>query len=128
MTCYAKKNLINHALSPKCAQNFEDKERKKHISNLIRFFHFFNFCFLVESHYPDRLLFKQTFFIKKLLFLSFLVRYIFYQQLFIPNMSVFFANFQSPKNIIFLKKMNKTFIFSFFIQNKTSSYFEKKTE
>ena len=29
MTCHAQKCLMNHALSPKCAQQFEDKERKK---------------------------------------------------------------------------------------------------
>ena len=51
-------------------KNFEDKERNKHISNLIRFFHFFNFHFLVESHYPDHPLYKH-FFVKKLLFFLF---------------------------------------------------------
>ena len=50
-------------------KNFEDKERKKHISNLIRFFYsfFLNFHFSVESHYLDHPLFEQTFFRKKLL-------------------------------------------------------------
>ena len=38
MTCYVQKCLTDHDLLPKHAQNLEDKERKKHISNLIRFF------------------------------------------------------------------------------------------
>ena len=29
MTCHAQKCLMNHTLSPKCAQQFENKERKK---------------------------------------------------------------------------------------------------
>ena len=69
MTCYAKKYLTNHDLFPKHAQNLEDKKRKKHISDLIRFFLFANF--LVESHYLDHLLFKQAFFVKKLIFYHF---------------------------------------------------------
>ena len=29
MTCHAQKCLMNHVLSLKCAQQFEDKKRKK---------------------------------------------------------------------------------------------------
>ena len=61
--CHAQKCLINYALLPKYAQNFEDKERKKHISNLIWFFLLFQFSFFfVESYYLDHPLFEQTFF------------------------------------------------------------------
>ena len=41
MICHAQKCPINHALLPKYAQYFEGKERKKHNSNLNRFFIFF---------------------------------------------------------------------------------------
>ena len=71
MTCHAQECLINHVLLPKYAQKFLKQGKKEAISNLIRFFHFFNFRFLVKSHYPDHPLLKQTFFVKKKLILFF---------------------------------------------------------
>ena len=94
-------------------KNFEN--RKKHISNLIWFFS--NFHFLVESHYLDPSLFKQTVFCKRklpLFFLSFSTLYLFLQHL-ISDMSVFFfANFQSPKKYIFWRKRIRHSFFRFF--------------
>ena len=69
---------------------------------------------MVGLHYPDHLLFNKHFFIKTF-FLSFSTWYIFYQLLFIPDMSVFFLSiFNHPKILFFLKKMNKTLVFSIF--------------
>ena len=107
-------------------KNFEDKEKKKHNSNLNRFFHFFNFCFLVESHYLDHPSFKQLFFHKN--FFSFLFYHfqhgIFFISSFLFQTCQFFCS--TLKNIFF--EGTHFFDFSSFIQNKTSSYFEKKTE
>ena len=116
-------------------KNFEDKERKKHISNLIRFFHFFLIFTFWSSHtisiilYSNKHFFVKTFFF---FFWSFSTWYIFFISNFLfQTCQFFFANFQSPKNIIFLKKTNKTLVFSIFssfIQNKTPSYFKKEIE
>ena len=57
MTCFAQKDFTDHDLLPKHAQNLEDKERKKHISNLIRFFHFSIFLFFIQN--------KKTFYFEK---------------------------------------------------------------
>ena len=93
------------------------QENKKHNSNLNRFFSiFFYFHFLVESHYLDPSLFKQTFFCKRKLSLFFIIfNTVFFFNISFQTCQFFFANFQSPKNF-------------FFIQNKTPSYFEKETE
>ena len=114
MTCHAKKCLMNHALSLKCAQQFEDKERKKHISNLIQFFLFFsNFHFLVESHYPDHLLFKQAFFVKTFFFYHF-QHGIFFNTFYSWHVNFFCQFFNYPKIYFFLKKTNETLVFSIF--------------
>ena len=49
MTYYAQTCLTDNDLLPKHAQNLEDKERKKHISNLIRFFYFFQFFIFIQN-------------------------------------------------------------------------------
>ena len=105
-------------------QSMHKQNLKKHL-NLTWFFHFFNFHFWVDSYYPDHLLFKQAFFVKKTFF------YYFQHHLFIPDV-IFFTTFRlTLKKYFFSKKTNTTFIFSifyFFIQNKLSSYFEKEKE
>ena len=50
MICHAQECLINHALLPKYAQNFEDKETKKHNSNLNWFFIFFQISAFWSGH------------------------------------------------------------------------------
>ena len=104
-------------------KSFEDKERKKHISNLIRFFSFF----LVESYYLNHLLFKQAFFVKKKLFFwSFSTWYIFFLSTpFYSNMS-FFHHFSFNTQQSFFEE--NEYDIHFFIQNKTSFYFGKQTE
>ena len=123
-----KKCLINHALLPKYAQKFEDKERKKHNSNLNQFFHFFNFCFLVESHYPDHPLFEQTFFRKNFFFFLIIFNTVlFFLTTFILDITHFFYHFQ--KYFCWRKRIRHSFFrFFSFIQNTTLSYFEKETK
>ena len=107
MICHAHKCLINHALLSKRAQKFEDMERKKHTSNLIQFFLFFNFFqhfhFQVESHYIDPPLFRQTFFVKKLFF------FIIFNMAFFNNISFqtyqFFLPIFNHLKIFFLFKI-----------------------
>ena len=72
---------------------------------------------MVESHYLDPSLFKQTFFCKRKLplFLSFSTLY-------------FFNNISFQTCQFFLSIFNHLKIFFSFIQNKTPSYFEKETE
>ena len=127
---------MNHVLSPKCAQQFEDKARKKHISNLIQFFvfQFFSTFSLLGRVTLSRSSFIQTNIFCKIFFFI------------IFNMVRFFVNlFYSRQNIIiiffyqFSFDTQKYFFegneydthllnFSFFIQNKLSSYFEKEKE
>ena len=101
-------------------KNFEYKERKKHISNLIQFFFIFQFfstfsllgrVTLSRSSFIQTNIFRK----KKTLFFFIIFNMAFFSTPFIPDMSVFFVNFQLLKNIyFFLKKMNKTLVFSIF--------------
>ena len=88
-------------------KNFEDKERKKHISNLIRFFHSF-FSLLIGPHYLIHLLFKQPFFRKKTSFFDHFQHGMFFLSTHFYSKHVIFSKY------FFLKKTNKTFIFSIF--------------
>ena len=100
MTFYAQKCLTDHDLM------YALWRQGKHISNLIRFF-FANFLF--ESHYLDHLLFKQAFFVKNF-FLIIFNTVIFLTTPFYSRHNIFFT----ISKIFFLKKTNKTFIFSIF--------------
>ena len=88
---------------------------------------------MVESHYLDPSLFKQTFFVKENFpfFLSFSTL-CFFNNISFQTCQFFFVNFQLPKNIYFFwrKRIRHSFFqfFSSFIQNKTLPYFEKETE
>ena len=115
MICHAQECLINHALLPKYAQNFKDKERKQHNSNLNRFFQFSLFGRVTLSRSS---FIQQIFFVKKtsFFFWSFLTWYIFYEPLFIPTCH-FFTTFHLTLNKVFSKKTNMTFIFLFKIKH-----------
>ena len=86
--------------------------------------------------FSHRVTLSRSFFIQtsilfvKPFFLSFSTWYIFLAT-FITDMSDFFCQFSITQKYIFLKKTNKTLVFSIFssfIQNKTPSFFEKETE
>ena len=113
-------------------ETLRKNDKKKNIY-LIRV-HIFFANFLIESHYLDHPLFKQTFFVKNFFFFSNMV-YFFYQ------LSLFQTEHHHPifflpifvwhSKIFFRRMTNTTVIFSiflFFIQNKASSYFEKEIE
>ena len=117
--------------------NLKTKKERKHISNLIKFFHFQHFHFWVGSHYPDPILFKQTFFAKKktlsLFFITFNMTF-FYQHLLFQTCQFFHSTL---KNIFSIFQENeydtyflifRLFIHFFFTQSKTLSYYEKGTE
>ena len=132
MTCFAQKDFTDQDLLSKHAQNFEDKERKKHISNLIRFFIFLISTFWSSHTIPIILYSNKYFFVKNSSFFYFIFNtvYISLTTPFYSGHVIYFVTFHSTLKNIFLKKTNKTLIFnfSFFIQNKISSYFEKKKE
>ena len=108
--------------------NFEDKKRKKHISNLIRSFHFSIFTFWSSHTIPIILYSNKHFFVKENNFIFFIFNIIiFLTTPFIPDMLSFF----NTNIYIFFEQMNKTLIFQFFLflfKNKTSSYPEKGTD
>ena len=104
-------------------KNPEDKERKKHNFILNRFFYFFKFSFFGRVTL-SRSSFIQTSIFVKTSFWSFFNMVLFFTRPFYSRQD-FFLPFSK---YFFLKKTNKTFISSFFIQNKLSSYFEKETE
>ena len=88
--------------------------------------------FLIESHYLDHPLFKQTFFVKESHFSIFIHYHFFlFTKPFYSIHVIFFLPILNHPKIFFLKKTNKTLVFRFFssfIQNKTLPYFEKETE
>ena len=105
--------LINHVLFPKYVQrSFEDKRQKgKHLSNLNLHLFCKFFCRVIlsrSSFIPTSIFHKDPFFYHfqhGIFFLS----TAFYSR----HVSFFFANLQSPKiYIFFLKKTNKTLVFS----------------
>ena len=114
MTCCAQEGLTDYDLM------YALWRQEKHISNLIWFFS----QIFLSSHTISIIFYSNKHFSWKFLFDHFQHGIFFWQHLFILDRTHFFYHFQK---YFFLKKTNKTFIFLFFIQNKTSSYFEKET-
>ena len=96
MICYAQKCLISCFIT-KYAQKFEDRERKKHIFNLIRFF--FNFHFF-DQVTLSRSSFIQTNIFCKKLFFSIIFNTAYFNNNFLFQMESFFL-FNIPKYIFF---------------------------
>ena len=118
MTCHAQKHLMDHALSPKCAQKFEEKERKKHISNLIQFFHFsiFSIFSLLGRVTLSRSSFIQTNIFckrKQLFFYHFQRCIIIFYNIFYSrqNIIIFFTSFCLTFKNIFFEEASTTLIF-----------------
>ena len=113
-------------------KNFEHKERKKHISNLIRFFFIFSIFTFWSSHtIPIIFYSNKHFFVKKTssFFGHFQHGIFFLSTPFYSNMS-FFSTFHLTLNKVFFEENEYDihfFNFSFF-QNKTSFYFGKEPE
>ena len=105
-------------------KNFEDKKKKKRISNLICFFSIFQISLF------GRITLSRSFFIqinifekKLLLFLIVFKHRTSSSQFFLP-IFVWHSKYFFEKN----EYDTHLFNFSFFIQNKLSSYFEKEKE
>ena len=106
--------------------NLEEQWKKEsYFQSKIQFFLFTNF--LVDSHYFDHLSFKHTFFVKEHNFFIFNI-IIFWTTLFYSRHVIFFTTFCLTLKFFFVEENEYDTFFSFFIQNKTLSYFEKGTE
>ena len=86
-TCHAQKCLMNHALSPKCAQQFEDNERKK------------------THFWPNSIFYFSKFFQEKLLFFFiFNMTFFFISSFLFQTCKFFFCQFSFNTQKIFFQR------------------------
>ena len=112
--------------------NLKTRRERKHISNLIQFFHF---SFFWSGHTIPIILYSTNIFFCKRKQLFFIFNTVFFLTPFILDMSVF-SSFNTQKHIFnFSRKWIRHLFFDlssfhsfFFIQSKTLSYYEKGTE
>ena len=123
MICHAQKCLINHALLSNSAQKFEDMERKKHTSNLIQFFYFFQSSFFWLGHTIPIILYSTNIFCKKtsLFFIIFNTIYFFNNSYLFQTCQIFSILIQHSK-IFFRRKRIRHLFFRFFILFKIKRY------